>query len=358
MRRAKVGFWLFRTKRADGTLHPRWRFRYLGPDGRVCYGSGFTDKGETRRLAQQLALEADEVRRGVRKAPQHADTQSAKPIAEHVAEYLRWGATQGGRGGRPWAKGWDHEQNRNLEWWVESLRASSLRDITLPSAEKALQEKSAKDGVTGKTLSNIAGSLHGFVAWCMKRKYLATDPLDGLREFDTSVTPENFRRAFTLEEVGRLLAATPEPRKFVYRIALVTGFRASEIKALRVGDLDTAKKTVRLRAEHAKDRREARCALPEELLHALARHVAGRPADAELFPEFNPNDAANRITKDMKAAGISKRTFDGKADFHSLRTTHVNLGVELGFDVKTAQTLARHKTAEMTLNVYGRANAE
>lgn len=40
------------------------------------------------------------------------------------------------------------------------------------------------------------------------------------------------------------------------------------------------------------------------------------------------------------------------------RTTHVNLGIELGFDVKTAQTLARHKTPHTTLNVYGRVNAE
>jgi aspartate kinase len=93
-------------------------------------------------------------------------------------------------------------------------------------------------------------------------------------------------------------------------------------------------------------------------LRALARQVADRPADAEIFPNFNPDEAARRITRDMKAAGIAKRTFGGKADFHSLRTTHVNLGIELGFDVKTAQTLARHKTAEMTLNVYGRSNPE
>lgn len=161
--------------------------------------------------------------------------------------------------------------------------------------EKALQKKAAKDGVTGKTLSNIAGSLHGFVAWCLKRKYLA-DPLDGLREFDTSVTPENFRRAFTQEEIGRLLTATPEPRRFLYRVALVTGFRASEIKALRVGDLDRTKKTIRLCAERAKDRREAVCALPDDLVLALVRHVGKHPDEATIFPFFNPNDAANRIT--------------------------------------------------------------
>jgi hypothetical protein len=32
--------------------------------------------------------------------------------------------------------------------------------------------------------------------------------------------------------------------------------------------------------------------------------------------------------------------------------------IELGFDVKTAQTLAWHKDLLLTMNVYGRANAE
>src|SRR5206468_2762129 len=102
--RAKVGFWIFRTKRKDGTYHPRLRFRYIGADGKPKKGTGFTDRGETKRLAQQLALEADEIRRGIRKPPQAADTESLKPIGEHVEAYLSWGATQGGRGGRPWSE--------------------------------------------------------------------------------------------------------------------------------------------------------------------------------------------------------------------------------------------------------------
>ncbi len=358
MSRARVTFWLFRTKRADGTYHPRWRFRYLGPVGKAATASGFTDKGETKRLAQQLALEADEVRRGVRKAPQTADTESLKPIAEHVEAYLAWGNTQGGRGGRPWAERYRVLQEARLAWWVETLGLKTLRDITLPDVEKALQDKAAEGGVTGKTLSNVVMTLYGFAHWCVKRKYLSCDPLDGLRKFDCSVSPKNFRRAFTLEEVGNLLAVAPESRKLVYRVALVTGFRASEIKSLRVGDLDVENRTVLLKAEHAKNRQEAPCALPADLADGLGRHAEGRALEQELFPEFNPNHAVRLLDLDLGQAGIAKRTFGGKADFHSLRTTHVNLGIELGFDVKTAQALARHASPHLTMNVYGRANAE
>ena len=113
-----------------------------------------------------------------------------------------------------------------------------------------------------------------------------------------------------------------------------------------------------LRAENAKNRREAPCALPADLCEGLVRHAHGRALEQELFPDFNPNHAVRQLDLDLEAAGIAKRTFGGKADFHSLRTTHVNLGIELGFDVKTAQALARHENPNLTMNVYGRANAE
>jgi integrase len=356
MSRVKVGFWLYRTKRSDGTYHPRWRVRYHGPDGKLTAATGFTDKGETRRLAQQLASEADEIRRGVRQPIHPADSESLKPISEHVGAYLAWGRTQGGRGGRSWAQDYATKQETNLNWWREALNAATLREITLPAVETALQEK-AKTGVTGKTLSNISGTLRAFVLWCVERKYLKENPLHGLRQFDTSVSRENYRRAFTLDEVGKLLAATPEPRKSIYRLALVSGFRASEIKSLKVGDLDTKNQTILLRAEHAKDRREAVSSLPFDLAGALSSITEGRKPEDCLFESWEHNHAADQITADMKQAGIPKRTFGGKADFHSLRTTHVNLSVMLGFDVKTAQTLARHKDPHLTMNVYGRADS-
>jgi len=358
MSRTSVGFWLFRTKGKDGSYHPRWRFRYLGADGKPAVATGFSDKGETRRLAQQLTLEADEIRRGVRKPPQPADTESLKPISVPIEAYLAWGSSQGGRGGRPWAKGYRKLQASHLSWWVEALGLKTLRGITLSGVEKALQAKAAGDAVTGKTLSNMAMTLYGFAHWCVKRKYLASDPLDGLRKFDCSVSSKNFRRAFTLEEVGSLLATSPSHRRLVYRLALVTGFRASEIKSLRVGDLDVESRTLLLKAENAKNRKEAPCALPVDLAEELGRYSEGRAPEQALLPDFNPNHAVRLLDLDLEAAGIAKRTFDGKVDFHALRTTHVNLGIELGFDVKTAQTLARHESPQLTMNVYARANTE
>ena len=356
MRKPNATSWLFRTRKADGTLHPRWRIRYRGPDGKMAYASGVTDKSESRRMAESLATQADRIRRGDAPAPLLSDSESLRPIEEHKKAYLNWGNSQGGRGGRPWSDTHSSKQESALTWWVETLRLKTLRDLDLSSVEKALQEKAEKDKVTGKTLTHFAMTLRTFVNWCRKRKFLASDPLDGLRKFDT--TAKTQRRALNLEEVGKLLATAPPERRRLYHLALVTGFRAGELASLRVGDVDEAKQTVFLRADHAKDRGDALVAIPADLAQEITAANEGREPEAQLFQDFGSHHAAEWFDEDREAAGIKQSNFHGKVVFHSLRMTSIQLGIELGFDVKTTQTLARHKTPDLTMNTYAKANPD
>lgn len=60
----------------------------------------------------------------------------------------------------------------------------------------------------------------------------------------------------------------------------------------------------------------------------------------------------------MDAANIPFETSEGRLDFHALRTAYVNFLVDVGANPKTTQSLARHATLEMTMNVYGRARED
>ena len=71
-----------------------------------------------------------------------------------------------------------------------------------------------------------------------------------------------------------------------------------------------------------------------------------------------PSLADGGVDVDLGTAKIDKSTFHGKLNFHALRVTHVTMGIELGFDAKTAQELARHKTPDMTMNIYAKANPD
>lgn len=55
------------------------------------------------------------------------------------------------------------------------------------------------------------------------------------------------QRSFTDEEVGKILAAAPEPFKTVLALTAILGLRIGEVLALRVSDIDFTRKIVRVR---------------------------------------------------------------------------------------------------------------
>ncbi len=61
------------------------------------------------------------------------------------------------------------------------------------------------------------------------------------------------------------------------------------------------------------------------------------------------------MTLTLKTAGIPKLTHEGKIDFHACRVAYVTLVLESGANAKEAQSLARHSTPILTMNVYARA---
>jgi integrase len=56
----------------------------------------------------------------------------------------------------------------------------------------------------------------------------------------------------------------------------------------------------------------------------------------------------------LKKAGIPKNTPQGKLVFHACRNSYITLVTETDVTLKEAQTLARHATPQLTMNVYGR----
>ena len=65
-----------------------------------------------------------------------------------------------------------------------------------------------------------------------------------------------------------------------------------------------------------------------------------------------------RIRPQVESNVVPKHAPGGKVDFHAARVTYINLVLETGVHPKEAQTLARHSTPEMTMNVYGRTRKE
>ncbi len=98
--------YVFRTRsKKTGKLHPSWRFQYTDWKGCRRTATGTTSRPETEKLAGKVQAEHDAIRRGYREAPKSSRKHRKRPLKEVTDEYLAWGNSQGGRGGRPWGSG-------------------------------------------------------------------------------------------------------------------------------------------------------------------------------------------------------------------------------------------------------------
>ena len=328
---------------------------YMDHTGRRVFFIGTRKQAETRRMAEGLEDQHRQIRLGYRPVPKSAVTHAKRSFREVADEYLAWGKSQGGRGGRPWGKGHAYGRQSQLKWWQCRLGLLTLADLdcVLPRVEDALREL-LDAGRTGKTLNNYAESLRAFCNWCKERGYLDGNPLEHLGSFDS--TPRQTRRALTREEVGRLLAVSEPRMRLLYQVALCSGLRVRELRSLCVADLDVDRRGLQLSANWTKNRKPGFQPLPRWLVQELSEHVEGKPADVPLL--YVPYRAWKAIGEDYVKADIPQYNPHGKVDFHALRVTYATLLVENGATAKEAQQLLRHSTPVLTLNRYARTRPE
>jgi integrase len=336
---------------------PRVNGTYQGfftdSSGRRKFFAGTRNRAETLRMAQRFEDEHLQVRLGYRPASTKADKEKHRPFSELAAEYLAWGKSQGGRSNMPWGEVHARMRKFHLAWWEHRLHLKTISDLNgaLPLVEAALRELQSQ-GKTGKTLQNYSEALCALCDWAVERGYLDDDPLKRLSAYDTS--PQSYRRAMSPEEVQRLLQVAPPYRRLVYQVALYSGLRAKELRSLKVRDLNQDSVGLNLDARWTKNRKQGIQPIPRWLMDKLKEESKGKAPDEPLL--FVPLQPIASLNVDLKAAGIPKWTAEGKVDFHSFRVIYITRVIEAGATVKEAQTLARHSTADLTMNTYAKTS--
>jgi site-specific recombinase XerD len=166
--------------------------------------------------------------------------------------------------------------------------------------------------------------------------------------------PQTLPVVLSREEVARLLGAVSNLKhQTALSVAYGAGLRASEVIALKVGDIDSERMT--LRVEQGKGRKDRYAMLSPLLLEQLrawwrVAHARGKIfSKGWLFPGLNPMDPLtvrqlNRaIRAAADAAGIDKRV-----SMHSLRHAFATHLLEQKVDIRVIQVLLGHKKLETT----------
>ena len=166
--------------------------------------------------------------------------------------------------------------------------------------------------------------------------------------------PQKLPVVLSRGEVARLIAACSNLKhQTALALAYGTGLRASEVSALKVGDIDSERMI--LRVEQGKGRKDRNAMLSPILLERLrfwwkVARAQGKMLDGGwLFPGLDPLESLstrqlNRaIHVAARAAGIDKRV-----SMHTLRHSFATHLLEQKVDIRVIQVLLGHKKLDTT----------
>jgi integrase len=297
---------------------------------------------------------------------------AAEPLTVHLASWAEHLA----------AKGTSERQRKQVTARaakvIKGCRFVSFADVDATRVERFLRDRRerrdqwAPSGLSAQTSNGYLQAIREFLGWAVRSGLMAEDPLRVLRPMNPQLDRRRERRALTADELRALLAATESAPSFraisghqramLYRVASETGLRLGELRAVMVADLDLAdadSASIRVRAPHAKNRREARLPLRRATAMALREFVSESLPVARVFALFRWWSAAAVLREDLALADIPYRDAAGRVvDFHSLRVTFATNLARSRVPLQLAQRLMRHSDPRLTSSIYTVLNSD
>ncbi len=359
----------------------KWYIDYKDDSGKSCRKAGYVDRQATEQLASELERTAEHVRSGY-KPKQHQHL--ARPLMEHLADFQSDLIAKGTSAEHAKVV---HARTKKI---IKGCCFHTWSDISATRVQRFLakhrEDTEERRGISAQTSNWYLQAIKGFCAWLTSNQRAPESPLRHLKGLNVKTDRRHDRRALTDDECRRLLTAAVAgqgaqsmkggDRALLYRAALETGLRASELRTLTVGacHLQENPPVLIVKAAYSKHRREDVQPIPPGLAEALISHTADREADELIFSGM-PNRTAQMLRRDLKTARDQwiadadtererERREEDKnflryrdsanmvADFHSLRHTYITNLARIGVHPKTAMDLARHGSINLTMSRY------
>ena len=221
------------------------------------------------------------------------------------------------------------------------------------------------EGIGPVTSNYYLQAAKGFCKWMVENGRATKSPIEFLKGVKVETGIRVVRRALTDEEVIQLLTTTynssdsyeisgPD-RAMLYKTALNTGLRSSELRSLRRSNffLSLPHPHVVVEAAYSKNRKMVRQPLKVDFATELQSYLCHQHPRATALKMPSERSVARMLAKDCQAAGIQKYDESGRVvDFHALRHTFITNLTKSGIDPKTAQLLARHSSISLTMDRY------
>lgn len=333
-----------------------WYIGYTDRYGRRKTCKGFTDKGETQKLAAKLEHEESLRAKGLIDPEQEELAQLKKT---RIATTLKGYEVKQSKNSKKHAK----QTLNRIRRIVDEAGVSTIGELTLEGVESAIGQIVDDDDLGPKTYNHYAQAINAYCNWLVATKHLTMNPLVGMERMNAEVDVRHRRRALTAEEFSKLVTSaresgikiqgySAEDRARVYLVAYYTGLRRKELSTLRSASFNLLADPPTLTVEAASSKRRKEDTLPihPDLLGYLCKWLPSHSNGKPLFPKLDRKKTWLMVKKDLERVGIAYKTKAGIADFHAAgRHTHITELLRNGASLPEARELARHSDVRMTM---------
>ena len=355
-----------------GSLHKRpntkyWWAAWYGPDGRQIYRSTkCTDRADANKVLAAWEAVAHRARAGV------LTEEQVRRVAADMF-FRATGDTVKRQTVRDFLDGWLRrkeleladisavEYRRVANGFMESIGKRADKDVSLVTPA---QVSAWRDGLAARlaahTVNKSIKALRGAWGQAIKEGLTNSNPFKTIDLVKGRRTFETTRRAFTLEELRRILAAADGEWRGIILFGLYTGQRLSDITSMTWNQIDVAEGVVHYVT--AKTGAVLDIPLARPLLDWIGTVKPPKSADAPVFPAANSiavSGNSKNFAKILVAAGIRKpvephapvkggrggrRRNMSETSFHCLRHTATSLLKNAGVSDVVAMEIIGHKT--------------
>jgi len=348
-----------------------WYIDYKAAGGMRKRLKGFKDKTATVQLAAKLEKEAELAQAGV---IDRFKEHRKRPLKEHLEDFKASLVAKSN------TEKHAEQQTRRIKAVFDTCGFNTWQDISASKVQKAIStlHKTAKiierEKLNGKlirkrkekdlglislkTQGYYLKAVKQFCRWMVQDSRATESPVEHLQPKRATSAK---RRALEPDEVRILLENTQNAetmlgmtgyeRALLYRLAIETGLRVSELKSLRAENFDFENNTVIVAAAYTKNRTEAILPLKQDTAGLLKDFLKLKLPSEQAFNVPHNSNFAKMLRKDLAAAKVENTGMD-KLDFHSLRHTFGTMLAASGVHPKTAQDLMRHSDINLTMSRY------
>ncbi len=204
-----------------------------------------------------------------------------------------------------------------------------------------------EQGVSSPTLNATITGLQFFFEVTLDRP-------EAMKKMRHVFEPRRLPEVLSLEEVTRLLQAAGSLKyQAALGVAYGAGLRASEVVQLKVSDIDSKRRVIRV--EQGKGKRDRNAMLSPALLELLRTWYRHARAQRQmlpggwLFPGQNPvNPLSTRQLNRAFHLACTAAEIDKRVSLHSLRHAFATHLLEHHEDIRIIQVLLGHKKLEHT----------